>query len=123
MKAPKLLSKLLIVAPLVALGGCAVEARPAYPAAPGLVYAGPGVSLVAGTDDVYYADDYYWFYDGGLWYQSAFWGGPRVAVGFVPRFAAGIRVHPYVGGIRFGGRFGGGARVGVRGGFRGGGRR
>lgn len=44
--------------------------------APDLVYVSPGVQVVADYDDsVFYADNYYWRYDGGRWYRSSWYTG------------------------------------------------
>jgi len=43
----------------------------AYVTSPDLVYIGPDVQVVADYDQpVFYADNVYWRYDGGVWYQS-----------------------------------------------------
>jgi hypothetical protein len=47
-----------------------------YYANPQLYYYGPGVSVVAYSDDpVFYSDGYYWRYYGGTWYSSSYYGG------------------------------------------------
>jgi hypothetical protein len=38
---------------------------------PDLVYAAPGVQVIADYDEpIFYSDSYYWRYDGGTWYRS-----------------------------------------------------
>jgi hypothetical protein len=44
--------------------------------APDLFYVAPGVQVVADYDyPVFYADNYYWRYDNGLWYRSNWYTG------------------------------------------------
>lgn len=44
--------------------------------APDLVYVSPGVQVVADYDyPVFYADNYYWRFDNGLWYRSSWYTG------------------------------------------------
>jgi len=53
--------------------------------APSLYYVSPGVSVVAYSDvPVFYADNYYWRYDSGLWYRSNYYGGGWVVWNDVP---------------------------------------
>jgi len=41
---------------------------------PDLVYAEPGVQVVADYDEpVFYADNFYWRNDGGRWYRSSYY--------------------------------------------------
>src|ERR1700709_928060 len=55
---------------------------------PDLVYAAPGVQVVADYDDpVFYSDGFYWRYDDGGWYRSnnyaggfAYWNAPPQAI-------------------------------------------
>jgi len=81
------------------LAACYAEApAPAYAAttAPALTSVAPGVEVV--TDwgaPVFFADDFYWYLDGGLWYRSAYLGGPRIRVDVVPPVIARIP-HPEV---------------------------
>jgi hypothetical protein len=65
-------------------GGCAGEgvyytgggAVTATTVAPDLVYVSPGVQVVANYEyPVFYADNYYWRYDNGLWYRSSWYTG------------------------------------------------
>jgi len=64
-------------------GGCAGEAYysgggtvTATTVAPDLVYVSPGVQVVADYDyPVFYADNYYWRYDNGIWYRSSWYTG------------------------------------------------
>jgi hypothetical protein len=84
--------------------GCVVRARgqvqtAAYvEAEPELVYVSPGVYVVAEQDDpVFYSDNYYWRYDGGVWYRSSRWGGGWVVYNSRPaRFHASFRPQAYV---------------------------
>ena len=44
--------------------------------APSMYYYGPGVSVVAYTDDpVFYSDGMYWRYYGDTWYSSSYYNG------------------------------------------------
>lgn len=53
--------------------------------APSMYYVSPGVSVVAYSDyPVFYSDNYYWRYDGGLWYRSSYYSGGWVAWNNVP---------------------------------------
>lgn len=57
--------------------GCAGTYRArATVSTPDLVYVGPGVYAVANFGDpIFYADNYYWRYDGGYWYSSPYYTG------------------------------------------------
>ena len=59
-----------------------------------LVEISPGVEVVAdyGTP-IFFADDLYWWFDGGIWYSSSWYGGGWTRAGFVSPRVAGI-VHP-----------------------------
>ncbi len=49
---------------------------------PTLVIIDPGVSVVCDNNyTAYYSSNFYWHFDGGSWYRSAVWGGPRIQVG------------------------------------------
>src|SRR5262245_19687481 len=53
--------------------------------APSLYYVSPGVQVVAYSDyPVFYSDNYYWRYDGGIWYRSSYYGGGWVVYNDVP---------------------------------------
>ncbi|MCE9575841.1 MAG: hypothetical protein K8W52_22010 [Deltaproteobacteria bacterium] len=98
------ITKLLLAAPFAAMVACAPiyadggysagysagygtagYGYDAYATGPELAYVEPGVEVVAGWDTpVFFVDDAFWFWDGGLWYRSAYWGGPRVYVRDVP---------------------------------------
>src|SRR5262245_31925292 len=44
--------------------------------APDLVYVSPGVQVVADYEyPVFYADNFYWRFDGGRWYRSSWYTG------------------------------------------------
>lgn len=63
-----------------------------YGAAPGMVYVGPGVQVISDYDyPVFYSDNYYWRYDGGLWYRSGVYNGGWSAAYDVPVGVRGIR--------------------------------
>ena len=60
--------------------------------APSLAYVAPGVEVVADWDaPVFFADDFYWWLDGGLWYRSERLGGDRVLDRNVPPAIARLR--------------------------------
>jgi hypothetical protein len=65
--------------------------------APDLYYVGPGVSVVAYSDHpVFYADNYYWRYDGGIWYRSGYYNGGWIVAYDVPYNVRRIdRPHTY----------------------------
>jgi hypothetical protein len=74
------LASLSLVASL--LTGCYATARPvgygyqATAVGPNLAYIGPNVQVVSDYDyPVFYSDNYYWRYDGGLWYRSSYHTG------------------------------------------------
>jgi hypothetical protein len=54
--------------------------------APSMYYVSPGVSVVAYDADypVFYSDNYYWRYDGGIWYRSSYYNGGWIAWNNVP---------------------------------------
>ena len=71
-------------------GGVAVNAN----AEADLVEVSPGVEVVADYNEpVFFADDYYWAYRGGIWYQSGYYGGGWRRAGYVPGHITSIR-HP-----------------------------
>ena len=78
------LATALIVSALAA--GCYGEGRVSYVATtPDLAYVGPGVYVVADYDDpVFYADHFYWRYDGGVWYRSRVHTGGWTVTTHVP---------------------------------------
>lgn len=94
----------LILAGLIGLGtmtGCYVHGRTRVAATystPDLVYVSPGVSVVADYDyPVFYAQGYYWRYDGGIWMRSPYWNRGFIRVRTVPVVIRGIRnPHRYV---------------------------
>jgi hypothetical protein len=72
------------------MSGCAVRLRGGVYASsdPGLILISPGVYVVEGySATAYYTAGHYYYYDGGVWYQSSRWGGARVRIqgGTVPR--------------------------------------
>ena len=97
-------SSLLVVVASLGLSACVVHGRAqvrnaAYvEAEPELVYVSPGVYVVAEQDEpVFYSDNYYWRYSGGVWYRSDRWGGGWVVYRSRPaRFHASFRPHAYI---------------------------
>jgi hypothetical protein len=71
--------RVLALAALVAGGvaGCYATATPvADPYGPDLVYAGPGVQVIADYNEpIFYSDGFYWRYYGGVWYRSSYYTG------------------------------------------------
>src|SRR5688572_9693636 len=72
-----MLGKRIIIALIAALAiGCHAHGRVGYTATytattPDLVYIGPGVYVIADHDyPVFYSNNLYWRYDGGVWYRS-----------------------------------------------------
>jgi hypothetical protein len=78
----------------LALGACGpaeVSSSAYYDTGPELAYVSPGVSVVAGYDaPVFYASNYYWRYQDGVWYRSPFWYGGWSSVSHVPYAVARI---------------------------------
>ena len=67
----------------------------AYYASPDLVYVSPGVQVVADYDyPVFYADNVYWRYEGGIWYRSRWHDRGWIHAGYVPNGVARID-HPW----------------------------
>jgi hypothetical protein len=61
---------------------------------PDLVYVSPGVQVIADYDEpIFYSDNFYWRYDGGVWYRSGVYTGGW-AVYTPPRAVLSIR-SPY----------------------------
>ena len=59
---------------------------------PSLSYVAPGVEVVTDADyPVFFYDNFYWYWEGGLWYRSPRFGGPRVVVREAPRALVQIR--------------------------------
>lgn len=72
-------------------GGAASASGAPTRGAPALVDLTPGVEVVTGWSvPVFFADDYFWSWDGGTWYRSATLGGPRVVVRQIPVAVARI---------------------------------
>jgi hypothetical protein len=60
-------------------------------AGPDLYYLQPGVSVVAYADyPTFYADNHYWMWNNGMWYQSPYWGGGWSVAYNVPYGVRGI---------------------------------
>jgi hypothetical protein len=58
------------------LAACHVQGPVAVTHHPDLVYAGPGVQVIADYDEpIFYADGYYWWFVDGYWYRSMFYTG------------------------------------------------
>ncbi len=89
----------MLVSALVTAGGCYVQdSSPQYAGdddgSGDLVEVSPGVEVVAGYDEpVFFADDYYWAYRGGIWYSSPWYRGGWVRAERVPGHISGI-AHP-----------------------------
>ena len=124
--------RLLLTLALTVAAGCAADSSyrvTASVASPELAYVGPGVYAVADSSDpVFYSDNYYWRYDGGLWYRSSYYNGGWAVYSDVPygvrsidrpaRYARftpgqGWSREPYNGGYRGGyqGNYNGGPAV------------
>lgn len=78
-------------------GHATVRARYAAPA-PELVYVSPGVYVIADYDyPVFYSDNAYWRYDGGVWYRSpTYTGGWRMTTRVPVAVRTIDRPHAYV---------------------------
>jgi hypothetical protein len=84
-----------------AVGCYAEEPAPQYAgddAGADLVEVSPGVEVIADYDEpIFFADDYYWVYRGGVWYSSTWYGGGWVRAEHVPGHILGIsRPEAYV---------------------------
>jgi hypothetical protein len=85
-----------VVAALGFAAGCYTQGDVGYSVgyaapAPAMYYVEPGVSVVAYSDyPVFYSDNYYWRYDGGLWYRSSYYNGGWVVWNDVPYSVRGI---------------------------------
>ncbi len=89
---------------LLLLAGCAgtYSATVATdPYGPDLVYAAPGVQVIADYNEpIFYSDGLYWRYDGGGWYRSSYYTGgwvyasPPVAVLRIGRPTAYVHYRP-----------------------------
>lgn len=65
----------LLFATTASLAGCAGTATYSV-SGPDLVYIEPGVQVIADYDEpIFFANDYYWRQDGGVWYRSNRWNG------------------------------------------------
>ena len=81
-----------------ASAGCYTEADVGYGGgayvapAPALVYAAPGVQVIADYDEpIFFADGLYWRSYGGVWYSSRVYNGGWAASYNVPYGVRGIR--------------------------------
>jgi len=88
----------VLVSALSAAAGCYVAAEPQYTAeedgAGDLVEVSPGVEVVADYDEpVFFADDFYWAFRGGVWYSSPWYRGGWVRAEHVPDHIGHIE-HP-----------------------------
>jgi len=69
-------------------GGVAVQST----ASADLVEVSPGVEVIADYNEpVFFADDYYWAYRGGVWFQSGYYGGGWRRADYVPGHISTIR--------------------------------
>lgn len=80
----------ILVASALGGGACTVHGRAStvgYASTSGeLVYASPGVYVVADYDEpVFYSDDAYWTYRDDGWYRSGYYTGGWVRARSVPR--------------------------------------
>jgi hypothetical protein len=94
----------LAIAALVAGGisGCYATATTADPYGPDLVYAAPGVQVIADYNEpIFYSDGLYWRYYGGAWYRSSYYTGgwvyarPPVAIMRIDRPTAYVHYRPH----------------------------
>lgn len=87
-----------IVLGVMLASGCYVDGPP--PAAVlaaddgQLVEISPGVEVVVDYDaPIFFADDYYWWFNDGVWFWSPWYRGGWTRAPHVPRYVAGIP-HP-----------------------------
>lgn len=77
-------------------GGCTTRATVAHSAAvtvatPDLVAVGPGIYVIADYGEpIFFADGFYWWFYGGLWYRSTYYTGGWVYVPSPPVVIARI---------------------------------
>jgi hypothetical protein len=86
------------------VGGVAYSATYVGPG-PAMVHVAPGVQVISDWDyPVFYADNMYWMYDNGYWYQSRMYNGGWAMSYNVPGHVRGIQQpHRYV---RYRGQYG-----------------
>lgn len=116
------MTRILLVASVLLAVGCyseepGVAVSAGYGYAPAMVEVSPGVQVISDYDyPVFYSNNYYWRYDGGVWYRSGVYNGGWAASYDVPVGVRGIArpegyVH-YRGGVNY--------NAGYRGGYNGG---
>ena len=68
--------------------GCIASGQAGYSAhatTPELVYINPQVRVIADYNEpIFYSDNYYWRYDGGVWYRSANYTNGWLRIEIVP---------------------------------------
>jgi len=85
----------IALAAVLAVAGCYTEAEVAYPYGPDLAYVAPGVEVVASSDyPVFFVDGWYWRWDAGYWYRSAYWDHAWMPAVVIPVGIRGI-VRPW----------------------------
>lgn len=88
------LRNLIFVAAIAgALGGCGHVAvhGAVYAPAPRLAHLGPDLYVVADHGrPVFFADNWYWLYQDGIWYRSSYWDHGWIVVSTVPTVIATI---------------------------------
>jgi len=89
----------VLLAAAVMTGCAATVSGEAY--GPDLVYAAPGVQVIADYDEpIFYTDGFYWRFYGGTWYRSSYYYGgwvyarPPVAVLSIDRPYAYVHYRP-----------------------------
>lgn len=87
--------KTIVLAAVLAAGCYAGEVRYSGAVAPDLVYAAPGVQVIADYDQpIFFAEGAYWWFYGGLWYRSASYTAGWTYVASPPLAVVNIRT-PY----------------------------
>jgi hypothetical protein len=93
---------LAVAAVIFVAAGCYATATTADPYGPDLVYAAPGVQVIADYNEpIFYSDGAYWRYYGGVWYRSSYYTGgwvyarPPAAVLRIDRPTAYVHYRPH----------------------------
>lgn len=83
--------KAIVLAAVLGTGCYEGEVRYASPGGPDLVYAAPGVRVIADYDEpIFFAEGAYWWFYEGLWYRSTSYMGGWVFTASPPLVVANI---------------------------------
>lgn len=80
------MTKILLAVILAATSGCYATTAGIEVQTPDLVYAAPGVEVIANYDEpIFFVDGAYWWWYSGAWYRSAYYTGGWTYVATPPR--------------------------------------